>query len=266
MPWQLIYDHIGDRLAMAVTSEVAGFEARNLEDGSRRTFWTATGTGEQTFTYDAGVGQTIDVGGVTLGRADLLAVIGAHVAVQWSNDAATGWTNIGTPREPLQKAHLLQPGFQDYDEEFSGLAKRGWRLRLYGTMSAAPSFAGLTLGTRKTVRAPAWGGQLGVERPDRGADLEFAFPLAGPEARDDSLAYVRAVSLGFPAEAPYETASGVVRGGLSHFLRDDTGEALGAPGAPALRQVILMNPGDLTPVLEHRRLWRFPAFRWRTVV
>lgn len=262
MPWQLIFDHIGDRLLLSATSQAAGFEARNVEDGSRRTFWKATAATEQTFTYDAGVGKTADVSGVTIVRGDLLAAVNANVAVQWSNDAATGWTDIGTPRAPLAAGQLIGPDRRDYDEAFSGLAKRGWRLRVYGTMSAAPMFAALKLGRRITVPAPAWGGSIGPAWPDRGADLEFGFPLVDETTKDDMLAYVRAVSLGFPSEQPISTAAGAVYGGLTHFIRD-TGTTL---GPTQLRHVILVNPGELAPRIEQPGRWLFPPFRWRTVV
>ncbi len=269
MAFRLVTDHLGYRITVAATSAAVGFEAKNLEDGSRRTFWKATGTGEQTRTYDAGVGKAETCDTVILARADLLVAVAANVAVQWSADAATGWTDAFAPKTPLVTGDLKKPADQDFYQEFTSQSKRGWRLRLYGTMSAAPSLAGLMLGARLDVqKPPVYGGDYGRARADRGADLSLTFQRFHEAGMDALLAALHAVSPGFPAEGPQETPAGAVYGGRPHYLYDTLGEAfrLGLAASPALLHVILMSPEALTPVLEFHRLWSLGPLRWRTLV
>jgi hypothetical protein len=162
---------------------------------------------------------------------------------------------------------LKKPTDQDYYMEFTSQAKRGWRLRVYGTPSAAASLAGLWLGKRLDIaKAPRYGGTDGRARADRGADVELTFQRFAEAGLDDLLAALQAVSPGFPAEAPQESAAGGVSGGRPHFLYDSLGEAfrLGLAGSPALLNVLLMTP-DLQPVLEFLRLWTLGPVRWRTL-
>jgi hypothetical protein len=270
MAFKLVWDKLGYRLLLNASSEAVGFEAQNLEDGSRRTYWRATGTGEQTLTYDAGAGKTEEADTTVLVRADLLVAVGASVVTQWSNDGATGWTDAYTAKAPLVAGDLQKPTDDDaYVEHSSLLAKRAWRLRLYGTMSAAPSLAGLWIGKRLELqKPPLYGGDYGRARPDRGADLTLTFQRFHEAGMDALLTALHAVTPGFPAEAPQETTSGAVYGGRPHFLYDTLGEAFrfGLAGAPALLNVILMSPEALQPVLEFHRVWTLGPLRWRTLV
>lgn len=255
---RVCWDHLGLALPLSVTSEnaAADFRASNLETGNLQRFWQATSTAEQTLTYDAGSGLLKTCDTVILPRADLLVAVGANVAVQWSNDAATGWTDAFTAEVPIQTNDLLAPDARHYLKEFPSLSKRGWRVRIYGTPSAPASLAGgLFLGARTELpTSPAYGFEMGVSRSVLGRDLMASWPpLSRTGAR--ALATVLAAVTPDAAEVPVSTVSGVFYGGLPHWLYDPLGRTLADDPAtltPTLLPVLCVSPeaaksASLTP-------------------
>lgn len=268
---RIIWDGLHHRLTATATSAAAGFELANLFDGSRHSYWRATSTAEQVITWDAGSGNTETVDTTVIARADLLVNANASVVTQWSADAATGWTNAYTPKAPIAFADLRRPAEQDACiEHDAALAKRGWRLRLYGVMSSAPQAALVWLGRRLEVeRNPAYGSRYGgPARAHRGAGIELGPWAFLSEAGMDILLYaLTQVSPSYPAEGLTETAAGAVYGGRPHFLYDPTGEALMSlsDAAPALVHVLLTSP-DVEARIEFDRTWSLDPVRWRQVV
>lgn len=260
---RIVYNHIGLTLTLTASSAATGYPASNLETGSRALFWRATSTAEQLLTYDAGVGNTKTCDTVVLPRADLLVAYGANVAIQHSPDM-TNWTDAFSPEVPIQAGDLSGPRSLDYYMEFSSAAKRGWRIRLYGTPSQAASLAGgLFLGQRFEVASnPQWGRTLGPSRTYMGAGFEFSWP---PMTPTNTLALLDVVSAVTPdaAEGFVTTVAGVGYGGLAHYLYDPTGVVFGR-STPVLYPVLCLADGisasmqALAPLLE-----RGPTIRWQ---
>jgi hypothetical protein len=267
---KIAWDHVGYRVAVVATATAAGFSVLNLHDGARRSYWKGVGTGEHTLTYDAGPGKTEPADTTALSRADLLVAAGASVATQWSNDGSSGWTDAYTPKAPLASGDLRKPADQDaWLEHDSLLSKRAWRLRLYGSLSVAPSLAGLWIGPRhECERTPLYGYTYGGARADRGADLDdVRWALLTEAGMSALLAVLTAVSPAYSIEEPHETLAGAVFGARPHFLFDSTGELfrLGAAASP-----VLLNVQCLTPVpkatFDFFRRWSLGPVAWRTVV
>ena len=263
---RLIWDGLHHRLTATATSSAVGFDVLNLFDGSRHSFWRATGTGEQLIMWDAGSGHTEEVDTTVIARADRLVAVSAHVSTQWSADASSGWTDTYPPETPLVTGDLKQPTGQDYYIEHPALlAKRAWRLRLYGTPTSAAECALVWLGKRREVQKnPLYGGAYGRARIHRGANLEFTWRRLSEAGMTDLLQALQAVSPAWPAEGVLETRTGAMYGGRPHFLYDPTGEAfrLGASALPALLHVLLTSP-EVEPRLEWRRLWNLGPVTWR---
>lgn len=235
--------HLGLTLQLTATSEAAGYPASNLETGNRQRFWRATSTADQFLTYDAGAGNAKTCDTVVLPRADLLVAVSAHVVVQHSTDMAA-WSDAFTPETPIASNDLLAPGLTDYLKEFTTETKRGWRVKLYGTPSAAVALAGgLFLGTRYEVtKNPLYGRALGIERAHRGREVELSWGHWAAEG--DATALLTHLALVSPdaGEAPHETVAGVVFGGLPHYLHDPLGAVFRAAGTPQLLPVLCLTP------------------------
>jgi hypothetical protein len=141
---RLHYQHLGRTRPVVASSEAAGFPASNLETGNRHLFWRGSAVAEQTLTVDAGVGQMQTPDTLIIPRLDLLIAAGASLDVQNSADAATGWATVGGPfpRAPVTAADLQSPTGTDGYYRWDGTSKRGNRLRIYGSLTAAPTVAG----------------------------------------------------------------------------------------------------------------------------
>jgi hypothetical protein len=263
------HDNIFFRGVPTVTSEVVGFEVRNLFDGNRHSFWKATSAVEQVITIDAGSGNTLTADAVALARADLLVAVGAQLSVQHSTDMSA-WTDAsggGFP-DTLAAGDLRQPGATDYYQEFTSDNKRGWRLRIHGTLTGAPMLAGLWLGRRLEVaKNPQYGRRYGVARAHRGADLELTYKRISEAQVVALMDYIKAVSPAFPSETPAMTRAGAVYGGLVHYLFDPIGAAvrLGESATPALLPVILMDP-DTPEVVTYKNVHDLGPLKYRQVV
>jgi hypothetical protein len=242
---RLLQAHLGLTLALTASSEAPDFPASNLETGNRQRFWRAASAAEQTLMYDAGAGQTVTCDTVVLPRADLLVAVSASLDVQWSADAATNWTSVGSPY-PLvlvTSSHLSQPTGTDHVAEFTSLTKRAWRLRIYGSMTGSPALAGgWFLGSRSEVPInPAYGRLLGAPRTHRGRDLTLSWPSM-PEANAETLLTLLAAVMPEQMEGPHETVAGVVYGGRPHYLYDPTGIIFRSTGTPYLLPVLCLTP------------------------
>lgn len=262
---RIAHDHMGLRVTPTVTSEAAGFEAKNGLDGNRQSFVKSTATGTWDWIYDAGVGKTETADTLVLARADLLAGVTATVEVAYSDDAVAYTVEF---TEAITTGILKKPANQDYYREFTNRAKRAWRVRLtLGT--AVYQFAELFLGARAEVtKNPRYPLQVGLARPHMGADLQLEFGQLGEAQLNTLLNYLTDVSPGFPAEAPMETAAGAVYGGRPHWVYDPTGNLFRqtAPAAAALVHVLLMNPGDAIGGLTFKGLHDLPPLRYRQLV
>lgn len=258
--------HLGFRLALVATSESTSFPASNLETGNRQRFWHTTSTAEQALAYETAAGQTESCDTVALPRADLLVAVGASVAVQYSTSpiASSSWTDAFTPLTPIQSSDLVAPTGTDYVREFAGQSRRSWRLRLYGSLTGGPSLAGgWFLGLRTELPTnPQWGRELGIARPHRGLELAGTWPPMSPS---EATAFLTAMAAVTPdaAESPHETVSGVVYGGLPHYLYDPDGVVFRQSGTPYLVPVLCLTPEgvvsqSLAPTLEGG-----PTLRWR---
>lgn len=265
---RIVHAHIGRSIFLVASSEATGFPASNLETGNRQRFWKATGTADQTLTYDAGPGHAVAVDTIVYPRADLLAAVGASVDVQWSADGASNWTSVGTPfpLTPVQLGDLAPPRSVDLYTEFEAAPHRGWRVRLYGSPSAPVMGAGgLFLGTRyEVVRNPLYGRALGVSRTHRGLEVELSWGHWAAET--DAMGLLEAIAAVTPdaAEAPHETAAGVVYGGQPHYLYDPLGAVFRTSGTPYLLPALCLTPEAALTVTPAMGVERGPSgVRWR---
>lgn len=257
--------HLGLTLQLVASSEAAGYPASNLETGNRQRFWRATGTGDQTLTYDAGVGLTVTCDTVILPRADLLVAIDADVVVQYSTDMSA-WSDAFTPETPIQTNDLAAPGAADYYKEFPTQTKRGWRVKIYGTPTSPALLAGgLFLGARYEVaKNPLYGRVLGVSRSTRGLEVECDWGHWRLES--DAAALRSALGAVTPdaGEAPHETVAGVVYGGLPHYLYDPLGGVFSTSGTPYLLPVLCLTPEAAMTTTPAKAIERGPTgVRWR---
>lgn len=260
------HTHLGHALALVASSEAVDFPASNLETGDRRRFWRATSTVEQTLTYDAGLGHVKTCDTIVLPRADRLVAAGANVVVQWSNDGSSGWTDAFTPETPIATPALLAPGLTDYLKEFASLAKRAWRVRIYGTLTLPAELAGgLFLGPRfEVAKNPLYGRAYGTPRAHRGRDVELGWGHWATEADAEALLATLAAVTPNAAEGPHETVAGVARGGLPHYLHDPLGAVLRASGVPQLLPVLCLTPEAALTVTPAKGIERGPTgVRWR---
>lgn len=270
---RIVSDHLGRTIPVQVSSAAVGFPGAAVDSGDRHQFWRGTVLGTTTLMWDAGVGQTVSPNTLVLTRADLLALVEARVAVEWSADAASGWTTIGAPfpLEPITLGHLLAPGTTDYIGEWTGIAKRAWRIRLYGNpnMLAVPQLAGGSgFYTRfEVAKNPLLGRGLGADRPLQGAECETAWGHY-PEAAAASLrTALAALNPTWPAETPYRTSAGALRGGLPHYLHDPIGAVFGVSGTPILWNAVLLTPDAVSTVTPAKGIERGPAtLRWGRVL
>jgi hypothetical protein len=263
---RLLHEHIGLTVPLAASSAADGFPASNLETGHRALFWKATSSAEQTLTWDAGTGNTKTCDAVVLPRADRLVTVAANVAVQWSNDGVSSWTDAFTPETPIQSGDLAGPGGTDYVMEFSSLTKRAWRIRLYGSMTGAAMLAGgLFLGARYEVaKNPLYERALGVSRTYRGLEVELSWGHWAAEA--DARALLTALAAVTPdaAEGPQETVSGLLFGGRPHYLYDPLGAVFRTSGTPYLLPVLCLTPEAALTQTPAKGIERGPTgVRWR---
>jgi hypothetical protein len=236
--------HIGLTVPIVASTADAAFPVGNLETGNRQLFWKSTVTTETTLTWDMGVGLTKTCDTVVLPRADLLVAAAWNVAVQWSNDGATGWTDAATAEVPIQANDLVGPRALDYYKEFTSLAKRAWRIRLYGSPSSVAMLAGgIFLGTRyEVVKNPLYGRPLGVSRAVNGLELELTWGHWRLEADARGLLDQLALLNPDAADGPVETVSGVMFGGLPHYWYDPVGATMRTAGTPGLLPALLVTP------------------------
>jgi len=89
-----LYQNLLKGYAPTVTSAASGYPASNLYDDDLNSLWKATGTGTQTITIDAGVGNTISADMLCIGKHNLFTA-GAGVALRGSND------NFGTTHDVI---------------------------------------------------------------------------------------------------------------------------------------------------------------------
>lgn len=267
---RFLYRNLGHLYTPAVTSEVTpGFEARNLYDGNRHTFWKATSTADQFHTFDVGSGNTESVGAVIITRGDLLAQAGASVDVQWSADAATGWTSVGAPlpEAPIVAGDLKAPTLKDYVAEWTPLAKRGWRWKIYGPPSVPVSAAGLFLGQSvEVVKNPLYGAEYGITRVHRGAPITLSWRNLTEADTEAILLAIQTVTAAWPAEAPTTSRAGFPSGARPFYLYDPTGEVFrgGLTATPTLLHVICTSP-EIVPTATFHRLWTIGPVRFEVV-
>lgn len=250
----LLHDNIGDRISPTVTSAAAGFPLINLLDGSRHSFWKATGTGTQDIVFDAGIGKTVTADYVALARADLLVGTGSTVIVEHSANGSA-WTACFVA-VTLGGGDLFAPFAEDWLKLFTPATDRFFRLRITGS-SSAPIFAGLWLGARSTLsRSASETVTYGVSRAIRGADLQV--PLRYLTEVDAALleGYAQGVTPNWPAEQPLQTDEGAIYGARPHFVYDSLGKITRrADGAvPVLLNVLLVADVQLSkPLLTSAR-------------
>lgn len=265
---RILYKHLGRSINVVATSAAAGFPATNLETGNRHRYWKATSSAEQTLTYDAGAGNAETVDTVILPRADLLAAVGASVDVQWSADGATNWTSVGGvfPLAPISIGDLAPPATTDLYAEFTAAPQRGWRIRLYGSMTGPAMLAGdLFLGERfEVAKNPLYNRPLGVSRAHRGLEVDLSWGHWGDEADAQALLEVLGAITPDAAEAPHETAAGVVYGGLPHHLFDPVGAVFRTAGTPYLLPALCLTPESAVSATPAKGVERGPSgVRWR---
>jgi hypothetical protein len=244
---RILWDHLGRALALVWSSAHADFPAWAVETGDLHRSWQASSTAAQYLGYDAGTGQTRSPNALVLPRADYLVSIGASVDVRWSTDGTSVGTSIGQgfPWAPITSGHLAGPTALHAVAEWTPVAKRGWYLHLYGSVSAPARLAGgWFLGTRTELpTSPVYGREHGVERPHRGRDLVAAWP---PMTRVNARAIKAALAAVTPnaADRPRETAHAVMRGGIPHWLWDPAGRTFSEtdPQTPYLLPVFCVTP------------------------
>jgi len=136
MPWgkpKFYYEH--NLSGLVATSTATGlYDVANLLDRLEGTFWKAANTTTPMYiTFDAGSGNTV--------KADYLAIsghnlntIGATIVLQYSTDNFSADINDAfTAFAPPNDLTLVK--------EFTSQTKRYWRLKITGTLSAAPYIA-----------------------------------------------------------------------------------------------------------------------------
>lgn len=241
---RVLWNHLGLTLTVSASSEAAGYPASHLDSGNLHRFWRATATTDQTLTYDAGVGNVRTVDTVVVPEAARLAAVGAHVALQRSDDASS-FSDVWA-LTPVMLGHLAAPDGRHLYKENEAQSRRAWRLRVYGTPSAVAEIAGgWFIGTATVLpTSPVYGREFGADRAHRGADLVASWPVLTDEGAVLIAATLAAVTPAWPAEAPHETLAGVAYGGLPHWLYDPTGRTLARTPAigPRLYPVLCMTP------------------------
>jgi hypothetical protein len=244
---RLLWDHLGRALALIASSAHLDFPAWALETGDLHQWWQASITAAQSLGYDAGSGQTRSPNALVIPRADYLVSIGASVDVRWSDDGGPTGTSIGQgfPWTPITSGHLAGPTALHAVAEWTPVAKRGWYVHLYGSVSAPARLAGgWFFGTTTDLpTSPIYGREQGVERPHRGRDLIAGWP---PMTRVNARVIKAALAAVTPnaADGGRETAAGVYRGGLPHWIWDPAGRTFSEtdPQTPYLLPVFCVTP------------------------
>ena len=265
--FRFLTDNVARRYTLLATAEETGYEALHLADGNRNTTWRGTDVNPHTVTLDAGLGNTETVDTVVLGGLAQLIAGGWIVDVEWSDDAISSWTSVGSPfpLSPVTISHVAEPTLVDGWFEVSSVAKRAWRLSLSGSPTDVPALAEWALGVRYEVsKNPLYGASIGMARAVQGATFAFSW-IPGTEAATIALyTELLRMSPAYPAEMPAETVAGSVHGGRPGWLYDPLGFLLRkeATVTPALMSVLWMNP-DATPVMEAPRYWRLGPTTFR---
>ena len=135
MPWglpTLYYKH--NLSGLTATSTASDFDVANLLDRFEDTFWKANNTTTPTYiTFDAGVGNT-EVADYLFISGHNFNTIAATITLQYSTDNfAADINDAFTPFAPSNDLTLVK--------EFTSQDKRYWRLKITGTLSAAPFIA-----------------------------------------------------------------------------------------------------------------------------
>jgi hypothetical protein len=219
---------------------------------------------EHTLSYVTAVGLTEPLDTVVIPDAVNLVTITANVALRRTDDGSS-WSDVWT-LTPITTGHLLAG--RHYLRTTALDARRGWQLRIYGSLTGTPRLSGaLFLGARTELpTSPAYGCEVGVSRSYRGLDVAASWP---PLPRAAGRAMARALAAVTPdaAESFVETVSGVGYGPLPHWLHDPLGRTLAddpATQTPTLLPVLCLSPeaartASLTPAyasMPTRVLWR----------
>ena len=128
MPGDIAHDNlmIAPATALTASSESSGFEAVNLSNWNVYESWKPSAAGTQTLDID--LGSLIDVDTFAIFGHDLNDYAGT-IKLQWSNDGATGWTDLFSAVTPSDNTCVF--------ETFTSVSKRYFRIVTTQTGSAA---------------------------------------------------------------------------------------------------------------------------------
>ena len=124
---------------ITATTEATGFDALNAGNWNLYDFWKGTHASQNILSFDLGSSKAVDY--VALFGQDLIDYSGTF-KLQWSNDGATGWTDVVGTVTPPDKAAILKT--------FTQVSKRYWRI-VFDATGAAPALAIAAFGEVMTL-------------------------------------------------------------------------------------------------------------------
>ena len=131
MPVRIGYQNLLAAATITASGEATGFPKENGVDGIARDWWKAAASGTQWLQFDLGAATSIDY--LYLYSFNLQ---GGQIALQWSADGSTGWTDIIAAFTPASDVVF---------KSFTSVSKRYLRLYITGS-TAAPQIGCASVG------------------------------------------------------------------------------------------------------------------------